>query len=591
MKFQPPFSKNEEWLLKSAGRILGPFTTSEVVNGIQSRRFSLMDEISKNSGRWKLVRDEPTFLDAVKSLRNLIEDNSEKTSTSTVTMQSITDFKINIDEDTLTPIPPSSVQQEGTEGGELKKIKARERDLASASTTSGYGFVKDVKFRTRIKNENDKRWVWIGLLGLFIIAGVGFYIFQTAKKKNSPEAFQEFVNKGLVAKSQGLNKKALEFLTRAKQLGAHNSKVDIELATLQIVVDKQTIIGRRTIEKLLTENQNSSTDLDKSEFHTKGYSAIGLSYLLDLDFKNAIDTFEKAKSFNSNYLPPQINEAVVYFQERDFNRAESTFSKLLESNQNDGYLIIGISVSAFESMKNSQTPLRNYPLVSELISEYLKENIELNQELSLLQTYALIKQGLKDEASLAIRKTLSVDSEASALYSYDILVDRSLASWKILMPYCSSISNEMPKSVEAKALLAYCYFKSGRDEEAKLTILQADSQSPKNPIVQLSRAILLKSFGQEGEAQAALSLALNDESLLATYGLKAKSCEDKGDFNCAETYWNKLIEINPKSVQAYAGLAAVSLKKKNKSLAQEYINKGQAISRTFLPLWDLRNQL
>jgi tetratricopeptide (TPR) repeat protein len=423
------------------------------------------------------------------------------------------------------------------------------------------------------------------------MSGASFYIFQSAKKKNSLDSFQEYVNKGLIAKSQGLNRKALEFLTRAKQLGASDPKLEIELATLQIAIDKQTILGRRSVEKLITENQNSSIEIDKSEYHAKGYSAIGLSYLLDLDYKNALDAFEKAKSFNSNYIPPQINEAVAYFQERNYNRAEKEFSRLIETNKTDGYLIIGASVSAFESMKNSLTPLRNYPLVSELITSYLKENIELNQELYLLQAYALAKQGLKDEAGLAVRKTLSIDSDASSLYSYDILTNRFLASWKVLMPYCHSLSNEMPKSVETKALLAYCYFKSGRDEEAKTTILQVDSQAPNNPIVQLSRAILLKSFGQEGASQAALSMALNDETLLATYSLKAKSCEDKGDLNCAERNWSKLIEINPKSAQAYAGLASIAIKKKNKSLAQEYINKGQAISRTYLPLWELRNQL
>jgi hypothetical protein len=105
-----------------------------------------MDEIGKNSGRWRLIRDESTFLEVVKSLRNLVEENSENTSTSTstITMQSISNFKMDQTippfpnrEETITPAPATSTVSEEPQ---LKKIKARERDLSPEAAYSSFGF-------------------------------------------------------------------------------------------------------------------------------------------------------------------------------------------------------------------------------------------------------------------------------------------------------------------------------------------------------------------------------------------------------------------------------------------------------------------
>ena len=90
-------STTDQWLIKSANRVMGPFKLNEVIVGLQLKHFTIMDEISPPFGRWVLIRDELALQTAVKEIRSRPEI-SENTATLTHTLSSSMNVSLSIKE-------------------------------------------------------------------------------------------------------------------------------------------------------------------------------------------------------------------------------------------------------------------------------------------------------------------------------------------------------------------------------------------------------------------------------------------------------------------------------------------------------------
>lgn len=60
------------WLVRSSGRILGPFSDAELEEKILRKEISIIDEISTPWQRWNFVREFPMFYDAVEKVRQSV---------------------------------------------------------------------------------------------------------------------------------------------------------------------------------------------------------------------------------------------------------------------------------------------------------------------------------------------------------------------------------------------------------------------------------------------------------------------------------------------------------------------------------------
>jgi len=82
--------KERIYLVKSSNQILGPYSKQELIQELQSRHISIIDELRTTKNRWGFIREHSEFLELVKKLRFELDQVSEDTMTSTLTSHTIT---------------------------------------------------------------------------------------------------------------------------------------------------------------------------------------------------------------------------------------------------------------------------------------------------------------------------------------------------------------------------------------------------------------------------------------------------------------------------------------------------------------------
>ena len=73
--------------------------------------------------------------------------------------------------------------------------------------------------------------------------------------------------------------------------------------------------------------------------------------------------------------------------------------------------------------------------------------------------------------------------------------------------------------------------------------------------------------------------------------MKSKYCELGRNDACVQETLTQLMNINSRSLPAYVGMAKLELRRGNKKGAQDWVNRGQSLSSTFMPLWEVKNSL
>ncbi len=550
-------NSNDQWLIKSAGRILGPFKLTEVLSGLQLKHFSVMDEISMPYGRWVLIRDEVSLQEALKTLRKL-DDVGESTMTLTATSTRSVVFKDISD-------------SRGGGGGSapphfpLDGRTGRDNSL-------------DVQMKAMMRKRSLMMRSIVVFL-LIVIAALGFFVFK--KNKLTVGAFDELTIQLSSLKNQGLFERALDLLNRAKLSDKNNLDIDTELALIQVGFYRQTVVARRTLEK-------SVQSVDDKNNGAAILTGIALTYLHEGDWKNANDMLQKAIAKSPLFYPALFNKAVLNFKSGQFENSEKDFEIVIPKNGNDGDVILSSTLSSLEVARKGLMPVRILPVLNQMLDEYLKTNFAYEQELLIIQSYINNQLNKPKESALAIQKLLSGDLESGKNHKSELLFDRSLSHWKNLISYCQTVYESSPSEALFKSLWAYCNYRNGNDIEAKKIIDDVSMSQPTNPFIQYLKAYLLSQMGQLADAKASLNVSFGDQSIKGNSVLKAKFCEKENNDNCALETYAQAIEKDPRLIYAYFGLAKLENKKGNKKAALDWINRGLSLSNTFIPLWDLK---
>lgn len=548
---------NDQWLIKSANRVMGPFKLSEVIMGLELKHFTVMDEIAAPFGRWILVRDEHALQAAVKDIRNRAESVEN-----TATLHTMTTSKSLSSADLLGFDP-----QERVANGDQSKTN-KDAKLAGKASNSSNGILLTV--------------VMVLVLSIF-----GFIYFQAKKKSRDP--FIEGFNQAMQLKNQGFHERAFAVLSKLKTNDKENPTFDLEYSTYQISLQRnQNSVGRKTIERLLNQKQIETPDALAA-----ANTAIALSYLVDgaeNDLKYAKESINKALAVNGSFTQALIDRAVINFKRGAFADAQDEFGSLANQT-NDGFVLMGSTLASIEVIRKNLGQATPFQVLLNSLDDYLKGNFEYQQEIYILKAYILGVDNKKDKQREAIDQLLNSDLESGQGHRYDILVDRSMVDWKNLLSYCQMAVDVAPKEVLYRALLAYCYSKAERDLEAKDLIKSVETEAPKDPHVAAIKAYILKSLAQDSEAKAYLGIAMGKKEIQSAWLMKAKSCESEKDDACVLDSLEQLLAINPRSLPAYAGMARMEIRRGNKKAALEWIARGQALSSTYMPFLDAKNSL
>ncbi len=574
-------TSNKIWLVKSATRILGPYSTEEIIHELETQHISIIDEICTPQGRWCYLREVREFYDVIKRLRERQSFAREDTQTSTLTSQTITQTEPISHNQDDTPTPPLADMLGSPTG--LKDVSTT--DISSQAYKNNkvkkFSVHDEKKIKAEVKTKLGFAWIFI----ILIFTSGLLYIYW--KKHNPPvvkvSEIDVLLPAAQAAKQVGLYTKALDLYKKAYSLTPENVDVFLPMSNLMIYLEKQTITTRRLLEESLRKSQ-------ALPFSAEIYNLIGLSYLVDGDYTAADLQLQKSLSTRAQYIPAIMNRALVFNQKNNFQEALELFSKAEESGVDDGLSILGQAIVVLNLSKADP----NWQLIeqaSRSLDLYIDKHSDYKQEALLLKL--ALETRFKESKNIQplLLKLMEQDPDSTENHVHDISMDRKILSWSSLLNFCHDIYERIEASAFKEMFMGYCLVKSGRETEARPYINEAIGQAPKDTQLKLIHAYILRILGKEQEARASLKLALKNENLMSALLLKANFCEIDNNLDCASESWQTVLKENPNSIAAISGTAWLKWRRGELELAREWMQKGLALTTNYQPLLELRDQL
>ncbi|UOF01109.1 tetratricopeptide repeat protein [Bdellovibrio reynosensis] len=582
-------NKNEKnWLVKSSTRILGPFTLSEVTELLKSKQVSIIDEVRQPEGRWSYIRENQLFMEVVRNIRDEQDSHSEQTMTQSIAHHTMTktDVLPVSDEMTLTPTPaphrmditPPPVRETFKD---ITPSADKSYNPGAATVSKSYGTADDSRLRAQLQQKSSLiRWGMIA--GAVAIVGfVAFSLTQKDKKKNI--GYSEMISQAVRYKNLGLYERSLQTYMKAAKLKEPDEEAQIQMAPVLISEDRQSLLGRRILERALVQEGRSRTEV------VEAYLGIAVSYIMDGDLKQAEDTLQKAIGHEPFNLSALLNLAIIQLKKGNYTEASREFDAIYKKNPNSSLALYGRALATVEQAK--QTPDENnlQSLIRD-IKSHNQKNGYLRQELSLFVIYAHNLLGDVDGVNQAVVQFLNQVPGLARNYIHPLNVEWRFTQWDYLEKYCAEIYQKQIPHPELKALRAICLMEVNRDGEASKLLQEAVAEAPKDPYVLSTQASYLAKSGRLPEALVILKMP--ELSVLSVKNLlMGDICINTQDLNCARAAYNQAFKQDPKSATALFGLAWVMMRSQDRAAAYDYVRAGLQSEPTFLPLLELRDQL
>ncbi|MGE4132734.1 MAG: tetratricopeptide repeat protein [Bdellovibrionales bacterium] len=569
------------WLVKSSGRILGPYPTESIGELLKTREISVLDEISQPMRRWQTIQYHMQFKDVVESLR--------KASLSEMT------------EATWTPGNTTGITQTLTDvaGGELTEEITSDLDGFSTakeivihnvpeqnqlSTRMNGRFQPQFSQESAIAKQADKttRGLWI-VTALVLLTVAAFIVHRKFSSPGvgdnrlpSQSLKQTVVNLIRIGHYSEALKELKQALGDSQQAGP----MAIYYGSLLIYVDGQTVMGRRMLNSVLASKQPEVK---------QAYTGLGVADLIDGQLDSADSQFKKALSIDPDYVPAIVNRAAVAMQKSSYAEAKSLATQALKLSrlQAEAMLILAEAQLMMSSKTSPNAP--EMAQMSKRLRDFQKVQMDYYAELGFLGLYFdfLRRDKGLDERVLSF---LDVDPKLTQDHRHSPFIYSGRALWGVLSPLCESMTQRLGEGARYATLLASCYAYEQRWEQARQQIEKAVQQSPRDPLIQSWYAYILQQSGDADQASVAFARAMEFNrrgEYMMPYLLQARFSQSKGDADNAKASWQRLYERDTSYLPALAGMAWVNMKAKTYKEASNLIKKGLQIGPDYIPLLEL----
>ena len=579
-------SSAKNWLVKSSTRILGPFDMAELTEHLRLKNISIIDEIREPSTRWKYIRENAHLLEVIRKLRDEEDPHSEKTMTQSLAQHTFTRTDTSHADD-FTPAPLNTEITPTPPGGPplLKDIAASEvslpRSVSSATSIRSYGASYDPRVQAKVAQRSRFMQVLLILLTMAIAGGV----FWNLSKRNqvSGAGYEELRAAAIRFKSLGLYQKSLLAYQQASQIKEPDTDFSIEMAPVLISEDRQTIQGRRILEKVLGLEGQSRSEI------MEAYLGIAMSYMMEGDFQQAEQTLQKSLGSDPSNFAALMNLAIIQLKKSRWSEASKSFDELYRRNNRSSLALFGRGVAEIESARQTQQTSPLHKLERD-IKSHLQKNWYLRQELMLLRTYSLKMLGDVDAINQAVVQFLSIVPGEAKMYSHPLFVDWRFSRWESLDKYCQQLYPEQSAHAGFKALRAVCLMENNRDADANKLLQESKAEAPKDPYVLQTEAAYLVKMSRYPEALAILKMP----ELMTLAGknvLLVRYCYQQNDVNCVTTSANQLLQTDSRAIDGYFGIAWSAWRRKDRARAYDYVRTGLELEPLYLPLLELRDNL
>lgn len=536
------------WLVKSSGRVIGPYSQNEIVEMIRTKDIVVIDEVCEPVRRWQILRDHPSFEEIIEELRRAAHSGDDAitqvasfTGSLTETMDAqadeITDDieefqaalkEIVIDRPSLPPIPMTGQGQ------------ARYQAASSISDE-----------RVKKAAEKSSRWMWVltflTLLAVSLTWGIKRFTGGSAKQG----AARDQVAYGLSMFEEGDYNESLVALKRAYSRDTNRKEIWFPLGLLLVNLEGQTVEGQRLFRKVIDSGVEVSN----------GWTALGLAQLTDGDFKAADESLRRALSQDHLNVAAKINSGVVALLKKEYPQARKTFREALdlESPEASAYIqYVNTLVYTWRSENDKNALIE----AERVLDEAIKRVYPYQQEMRTARLYLSLLGGKADQNFLEreFRRVLDMDPNQTEDFKQSLLVARQTADWTQIGQWCRQLKDAASESASVGAFFAFCLLKQGQVLAAKAAVEKAVTQAPRDPLIQATFATILATAGFVGESSVALGRAIEldrkKEYMLPAL-LQAKFCGEREDFECARTNWMTVLQFDPNLPAARLGMAEV----------------------------------
>lgn len=581
-------STADTWLIKSGGRILGPYSLDKIAELLRTREIALLDEASAPNRRWQNVQYHEDFHDVVDQLRKAtLSDKTEggwtPTNTSNLTQ-------------TLTDVADSGdLTQEITSGGVTSSFTVTSKEIvihnvneqqtrAPAQNLAAGRYQTAAGHSTAISHQVEKTTRGLWIVTALILTAVAAFIVQ--KRVNDPAPVkqtaaslkQDVVSDVQVGRYGDALRKLKNYYPDALQSG----ELGIYYGSLLIQLDGQTLMGRRLLNAVIT-GQRPETK--------QAYTGLGVADLIDNQLDSAAENFNKALKIDAAYNPAMINLAIVSLQKGDYEGAKALALKSLRGGLVTAEAVLVLAEAELYLYKNSRNP-NALSQATKQIKDYREGQWDYAPEMDF---YALYFEFLRGDRGLEdhIMAYLDQDPALTTDHRHSLFIFKGRFQWKILARLCEQMGEKLGESPRTSMFMASCYSQEGRWDRARTAIEKAVDQNPKDPLVQAWYSHVLKESGAADQASVTLGRAeefnRRGEYVLPAV-LQARFCQQLGDVDCAQKSWQKIYGRNTDHLPALAGLAWSYAEKKSHADTLQYLNKGLKVSPDYVPLLLIRQR-
>jgi len=573
------------WMVKSSTRIMGPYTTKDIFELLKEKQISLLDEARKPTGRWAYIREHKDLTETVDKLKVISISNeatvSQMTMGQTLTKTENVGEDDRHDEKTVKVSNPLTTEDLIKDIVPLKEETVTYNPGAKPSNISYGAYTKDQLAEAAETQARPWKIVLISLIAAVLLGYGSYALFM---KSRQSQGYQTLIASALRLNSLHLYEKAYQTYKKAKSQKEPELNIQAQMALLAVAYENESNSSRKILEKYLM------TDEIKDRRMTVDYHiGIGLSYLREGDDAKAMESFQKAASYEPFNQAVLLNRSLLLLRKGEF---KDSYFNLKMVNSKDEFTNLLLYVRAYTLMEMLHATTVVLDEIRDLVVEIpnqLQKSALLRNELLLLNIK--LQSILKDEGAVtaAVDRYLETRPAAGLQIVKDPRIDWKMTSWEVLDRICVELS-QLRTGFKAKLLRAHCLMENQNAVHAQKWIEEARAESPSDPYVINSMIYWMQQMNRDNEA---LTLAKQNESVLflSTNSIYAELCFENKDENCALAQWTKATNNTFTAPRAYLGLAQLSAQRGQNVEALQKIKQGLSIEPLFRSLIEIRETL
>lgn len=549
---------SNSWLVKTSGRIVGPFTKEEIEEKLRTRELVALDEVAKPLSRWCYFRDEAAFKEVIDSVScDGARDNEQ---TMTAVIGSTDEFMVT---------------------GE---IEIKESGLISDDKNekvASYGYSGDQNIKSELNQISKIGWT----LTLLVMCFIAWGVYQTrsegwggAEKETGSQ-----VEQGLDAYAIGDFEEALIYLRKSLAEDDKNIEALLKLTPLLIQFEKDYVYSRSVLERILSFQT-------EKDFLLSANVTMGLLHLLENRFDEAKTYLEGASNFDEYNQALLSNMGAYHFLSGSYDRVIENFEKAKIHDRIDGALVMLGVRSLLQKYQENPSQSEFLVRAEKSIDDFLRDNFDYKQEFLLAKNYVQVVYRNKINVN-DLRQVLNQDPYLTDEHWRDPQIYHSHMDWGVLLTWCEEIYSRSDKSYLFEGLRGFCLLKARRGIEADQVIENALAKNPEESVLVALKGYQYILMNEEGKGLGVLEHASSEKSSLFALSLTAHFCDKPSRHICAKKKWQELIEREPQNISALGGLAMSHLIDEEISKATALVEKGLKLSPTYKPFLKIQFEI